>query len=89
MNKELKLQIPNSLYQSLSESADRQGVSIEALCISMLEPKQSFIEPELYSSLSTQDVRNEIQRLLQSSLPKPELNSRVRRLNSQITRFIR
>jgi len=89
MNKELKLQIPDSLFSSLSQKANQRGVSLEALCVSLLGEEQILIEPSLYKSLANGEIRTEMQKLMQSKLPKEEVNNRVRKLENQILRFIR
>lgn len=89
MNKEIKLQIPDSLYLSLDSKAKRQGVSLEALCLSLLDNPIGLVEPTLYSSLSNKELREEVQKLLQSDLPKEEVKKRVRNLENYILRFIK
>jgi hypothetical protein len=89
MNKEIKLLIPDSLLASLEARAKRQGVSIEALCLSLLEQQPDLADPALYLSMANSELRNEIQKVLKSELPKEEVRKRVRTLESQITRFIR
>jgi hypothetical protein len=89
MNKDLKLQIPDSLFSSLSQKANQRGVSLEALCISLLGEEQILIEPSLYNSLGNGEIRIEMQKLMQSKLPKEEVNKRVRKLETQILRLIR
>jgi|LakMenE01Jun11ns_1017448.scaffolds.fasta_scaffold9772789_2 hypothetical protein len=88
-DKEVNLQIPDSLFLSLTRKAKQQGVSIEALCVSLLEGEQVFVEPSLYPSMGNGDLRTEIQKLMQSSLPKDEVNKRVRKLEAQLLRLIR
>ncbi len=89
MIKELKLHIPDSLLASLEARAKRQGVSIEALCLSLLEQQSDLTDPALYVSMANSELRQEIQKVLQSELPREEVRKRVRTLESQITRFIR
>ena len=89
MIKELKLHIPDSLLASLEARAKRQGVSIEALCLSLLEQQSDLTDPALYVSMANSELRQEIQKVLQSELPREEVRQRVRTLESQITRFIR
>jgi hypothetical protein len=89
MNKDLKLQIPDSLFSSLTQKANQQGVSLEALCLSLLEEEQILIEPSLYNSLGNGEIRAEMQKLIQSKLPKEEVKKRVRKLEAQTLRFIR
>ena len=89
MNKDLKLQIPDSLFSSLTQKANQQGVSLETLCLSLLEEEQILIEPSLYKSLGNGEIRAEMQKLIQSKLPKEEVEKRIRRLEAQTLRFIR
>jgi hypothetical protein len=89
MSKELNLQIPDSLFNSLEMRAKGQGVSIEALCLSLLDGGGKLVEPILYSSMANGELRAEIGRVLGSSLPKEEIRKRVRTLETQITRFIK
>lgn len=88
MNKELKLQIPDSLHSTLAKKAENQGVSIEALCLSMLQA-ELLVEPSLYGSLPNGQIRLEIKRVIESDLPPEEVRKRVRQLETQITRCIR
>lgn len=88
MNKELKLQIPDSLFLKLTTKAEEQGVSLEALCLSMLG-SESLVEPELYGSLSNGQMRVEISRVLESGLPPNEIRKRVRSLETHLTRCMR
>jgi hypothetical protein len=89
MNKDLKLQIPDSLFSSLAQKANQRGVSLETLCVSLLGEEQILIEPSLYNSLGNGEIRIEMQKLMQSKLPKEEVNKRVRKLETQILRLIR
>lgn len=89
MTKDIKLQVPESVYASLLEDANRQGVSVEALCFSLIQEKYNLIDPSLYNSLSNLDMKQEIQRVLQSNLPSEEMKSRVRVLENKLSRFIR
>lgn len=88
-NKTVKLQVPENLFSSLGERARRQGVSIEALCLSLLKEQCDLVDPALYISLPNSELRQEIQKVLQSNLPDVEIRKRVRNLETQITRFIR
>lgn len=88
MNKEITLQVPGSLFYQLSEKAEKQGVSIEALCLSMLS-SDSLVEPYLYGSLSSGQIREEIEKVVRSNLPKEDMRKRVRQLEVQMTRHIR
>ena len=89
MNKELNLQIPDSLFNSLERRAEGRGVSLEALCLSLLESGEKLVEPTLYPSMANGELRMEINRVLNSSLPREEIKKRVRTLETQITRFIK
>lgn len=89
MSKELNLQIPDSLYSSLEVRARGQGVSIEALCLSLLSDDGALVEPVLYSSMANSELKSEINRVLKSNLPREEIRKRVKTLETQITRFIK
>lgn len=89
MSKELNLQIPDSLYSSLEIRARGQGVSIEALCLSLLSDDGKLVEPVLYSSMANSELKSEINRVLKSDLPKDEIRKRVKTLETHITRFIK
>ena len=93
MNTELNLQIPDSLFSSLRTKAKAQGVSLETLCVSLLgksDPSENYlIDPTLYPSLSNGDIRGEIQKVIQSQLPKEEIKKRVRQLETRLIRCIR
>jgi hypothetical protein len=87
--KQIKLHLPESTYRHLTEKANKQGVSIEALCVSMLSENHTLVEPPLYSSLGSKDIKDEIQKVLLSPLTNEEKSRRVRNLELQITRRIR
>lgn len=89
MGKDIRLQVPDSLFNSLETRAKGQGVSIEALCLSLLSDEGKLVEPVLYSSMANSDLRSEINKVLKSGLPGEEVRKRVRNLETQITRFIR
>lgn len=91
MTKEIKLQLSDSLFTFLSKKAKGQGVSIEALCLSLISERESesLSDPVLYKSLSNQDLKEEMQMVMKSSLSSEEKRKRVRNLESEITRFIR
>jgi hypothetical protein len=93
MNKELNLQIPDSLFSTLEVKAKDQGVSLEALCIFLLGKSDlannHLVEPGLYPSLANGDIRNEMQKVMQSQLSREEIKKRVRHLETQIVRCIR
>lgn len=88
MNKEITLQVPGSLYETLLQKAKEQGVSLEALCLSMLSGG-SLLEPTLYSSISSGLLREEIEKVVKSSLPETEIKKRVRLLETHIARHIK
>jgi hypothetical protein len=88
VNGELNLQLPDSLYSQLSQRAKERGVSLEALCLSILGG-DSLIDPSLYTSLSTGQVREEMQKLVESNLPKAEVRKRINQLEQQVKRRIR
>ena len=89
MSKEVNLQIPDSLYSSLELRARGQGVSIEALCLSLLSDEGELVEPVLYSSMANSELKFEINRVLKSNLPREEIRKRVKTLENQITRFFK
>lgn len=89
MSKEIKLQVPDSLFSLLNDKARGQGVSIETLCLSLLQPEEPLIDPVLYMSMSNGQLRAEINKVLHSGLPESEVRKRVRTLETQITRFIK
>lgn len=89
MTKELKIQVPDSLHSVLSSKAESRGVSIEALCLYLLDSENRLIEPSLYGSLVRAQIREEMDKVLNSDLPKTEIKKRVRQLEAQIMRYIR
>jgi hypothetical protein len=86
---ELKLQIPESTFLDLIEKAKSQGVSIEALCLSMLQTESEVVDPGVYPTLGSGDIRLEVRKVYSSSLSREEKSRRIRLLESQITRRIR
>jgi len=89
MTTEIKLLLPNSLVESLAQKAKNQGVSLEALCASLLEEKNALTDPTIYSSLSNQDIKLEMKKIMSSDLGKEEKNRRIKILEHQVLRFIR
>jgi hypothetical protein len=94
MNKELKLQIPDSLFSKLEQEAKGQGVSLEAFCLYMLDsdnqrvPEQ-LTDPSLYGSLPNGQIRLEMKKVMGSDLSTEEVKRRVRQLELQILRCYR
>ena len=89
MDKEINLQMPNSLYYSLLRESDERGVSFESLCLSLLSGEQeekSLVDPAFYKSLSHGAMRTEIRRVIESDLPSEEVRRRVNHLELQVTR---
>lgn len=92
MNKELKLQIPDSLLTILEQKARGQDVSLESYCLLVLKGDAdggNLVDPSLYSSLPNGMMRAEIQKVMESNLPIEEVRSRVRKLESFILRCTR
>lgn len=87
--KELKLQISDSTFNALNERADSQGVSIEALCISIIQQNNQILDPGVYPSLGSEDIRVELKKVFSSALSREEKSRRVKLLESQIVRRIR
>jgi hypothetical protein len=89
MTEELSLQVPLSLLFSLNKQATRQGVSLEALCLSLLSESSDegdLIDPSFYPSLNHGILRSEIAKVIESSLPQEEIKRRVNHLEFQISR---
>lgn len=91
MVKEIKLQISDTLLSKLELNAERQGVSLEALCLSLLKKQDSegLTDLNTYYSLSGFEVKQEIEKVKQSSLPREEIRKRVRLLENATLRRIR
>jgi hypothetical protein len=93
MYRDLNLRIPGSLLILLEQQAIEQGVSFEALCLSLLsgqKPEGTLIDPAYYSSLSHTEMRQEVRKVIESGLPKEEVRRRVNQLEFQISkRYIR
>lgn len=93
MSKELHLVLSGSLLSFLETKAQEQGVSLETLCLSLLEDKKqegNLVEPVFYQSLTHADMRSEIQKVIKSSLAPQEIRRRINQLEQQISqRYIR
>jgi hypothetical protein len=94
MNKELKLQIPDSLFSKLEQEAKGQGVSLEAFCLYMLDSdnqrvSEQLTDPSLYGSLPNGQIRLEMKKVMVSDLSTEEVKRRVRQLELQILRCYR
>lgn len=90
MTKELTLQVPLSLLSSLDQRARRQGVSLEAFCLSLLDEdpteEETLVDPSFYSSLSHSAMRDELKKVIESTLPKEEMRKRINNLEFQLSR---
>jgi hypothetical protein len=89
MLKELTLLVPGSLLSSLNEQAIERGVSLEALCLSLLsgeKQEETLVDPAFYASLNLDVMRNEVKKLIESDLPSEETRRRVNQLEFQISR---
>ena len=89
MNRDLNLSIPDSLLFSLERKALEQGVSLEALCLSLLSGENnegSLIDPNYYQSLDLVVLRKEIRKVIESVLSPTEVKKRVNALEFQISR---
>jgi hypothetical protein len=94
MSKELKLQIPDSLFSKLEQEAKGQGVSLEAFCLYMLDSdnqrvSEQLTDPSLYGSLPNGQIRLEMKKVMGSDLSTEEVKRRVRQLELQILRCYR
>lgn len=89
MNQELILVLSDSLLSFLNNKAEEQGVSVEALCASILEERkqeEGLVEPVFYQSLTHEDMRREIRKVIKSALPSQEIRRRVNHLELQMSR---
>lgn len=89
MYRDLNLQIPDSLFQVLEIKAKEQGVSFEALCLSLLSEEndeKDLVEPRYYESLNLEVLRKEIHKVIESALPKEEVRKRLNAIEFQISR---
>lgn len=85
---EVKLQLPTSLFNSISQKAKEQGVSLEALCLSLLSQNNSaeLIEPTFYGSLNLLQVREEVEKVLLSPLSAADKKKRINNLEALMSR---
>lgn len=89
MYTELKLQVPDSLLFSLERQAREHGLSLEELCLSRLSGdllEGTLVDPQYYGSLSHDLLREELRKVIESTLPQEEIRKRINRLESQISR---
>lgn len=89
INREIKLRLPGSLYLSLEQRAIEQGVSLEALCLSLLSGQKledSLINPDFYASLDLNEMRSELRKVIASDLPRDEMRRRTNRLEFEMSR---
>ena len=89
MYKELPLLVPDSLFSSLEQQAKERGVSLEALCLSLLsgqKQEETLVDPAYYASLGHGDMRQEVRKVIESALPPDEVRRRVNKLEFQISR---
>jgi hypothetical protein len=89
MYRELNLRLPDSLLFKLERQAEEQGVSLEALCTSLLSGENdegSLVDPSYYQSLNLDVLRKEIRKVIESELSKEEVRKRVNALEFQISR---
>ena len=89
MYRDLNLKIPEALFFHLELQAEEQGVSLEALCFSLLSNQKqeaSLVDPAYYQSLTLDVLRKEIPKVIESDLNKEEVRKRVNALEFQISR---
>ena len=89
MFRDLKLQIPETLFFHLERKAEEQGVSLEALCFSLLsgqKQESALIDPSFYPSVQLNALREEIRKVIESDLPSEEVRKRVNAIEFQISR---
>jgi hypothetical protein len=89
MYRDLNIRIPDSLFFLLEEKAEEQGVSLEALCTSLLSGENNggdLVDPNYYQSLNLDVMRKEIRKVIESDLSKEEVRKRVNALEFQISR---
>jgi hypothetical protein len=92
MNKELTLLIPDSLLLQLELRARAQGVSTETLCLSLLssvKQEEDLVDPSYYRSLSHTGMRQEVSKVIESSLPAEDIRRRLNNLEFEISRRYR
>lgn len=70
--------------------ADKRGVSLEALCLSLLAQEygkqEGLIEPNFYQSLDLAELRSQVKKVIESDLPPDETRRRINRLEIEISR---
>lgn len=89
MFRELNLSLPETLFFHLERQAEEQGVSLEALCFSLLSGENNekgLVEPNYYQSLDLDVLRKEIRKVIESDLPVEEVRKRVNAIEFQISR---
>jgi hypothetical protein len=89
MHRELNIRIPDSLFFQLEIKAEEQGVSLEALCTSLLSGENNegcLVDISYYESLNLDVLRKEIRKVIESDLSKEEVRKRVNALEFQISR---
>ena len=79
MFRDLNLRIPSALFFQLEKQAEEQGVSLEAICSSLLsgQKQESLVDPTYYSSLTLGVLREEIRKVIESDLTPEEKRKRV------------
>lgn len=89
MYRDLSLRIPEALFFKLETQAEEQGVSLEALCFSLLSGQKqetSLVEPSYYQSMTLDILRKEVRKVIESELSAEEVRKRVNALEFQISR---
>jgi hypothetical protein len=88
MFRDLNLRIPSALFFQLERQADEQGVSVEALCFSLLsgQKQESLVDPTYYPSLTLEVLRAEIRKVIESDLTPEETRKRVNSIEFHISR---
>jgi hypothetical protein len=89
MHRDLNIRIPDSLFFHLERKAEEQGISLEALCTSLLSGEtngEDLVDPNYYQSLNLDVLRKEIRKVIESDLSKEEVRKRVNALEFQISR---
>jgi len=89
MYRDLNLRLPDSLLFQLEAKAEERGVSLDALCFSLLSGEYNegdLIDPNYYQSLNLNILRKEIPKVIESHLTKEEVRRRVNALEFQISR---
>jgi hypothetical protein len=72
MYRDLNLRIPEALFFHLERQAEEQGVSLEALCFSLLsgEKTESLMDPTYYQSMNLDVLRREIRTALEFQISR-------------------